>query len=589
MQDTPGLLARQPLVSHQNWRFLLRDLLSKPAGRILAGQPTEAVKDVLAGPVTLALWIQEFMPELASRESLHVVIANGLAQSQESADTGRWYQLVPTLLGVPEMQLTVDFVSDHFPGSTRDNSPVVRYSESPLSHLVNTLTPAEIYVSQLSLYLNSRKNRILPDLIILAHPRFLHFAEDWLKRNNLRKALTGGIPVGVWSAGEDDHMVDIWMLDAFGYASEPKVVKSQFEVESPWNASEEEIFPSFFGQFLWKIAAGAPAQAKSLDTRRRCKLNRYEAWLECACLEGLELPSIKWLGAPISDIAGRPPEGTPMLALLPNGSLVNLEDGEELMLEDNEIVPTGDGLPDEVVEAYPKDSPFDFERALWAIDAAEFLDESENEEDDDGEGDFSDFLRGLGIPLEQFAQFMQAQGSSMQDDAHEVGPALTQEQVLFFALQQRRWDSAEAQIQSRPELIHAVDDRGRTPLYFALNGNQFEFAEKLLTAGANPNHAINCGHTVIHAAAQNNQPHFIDLLLRWKGDINGQNESGWTPLLLAMAAGATEAASRLVTAGADLHKANSAGMTPALMCDRDSVKDVVRQLIAERLAEEAED
>jgi hypothetical protein len=80
--------------------------------------------------------------------------------------------------------------------------------------------------------------------------------------------------------------------------------------------------------------------------------------------------------------------------------------------------------------------------------------------------------------------------------------------------------------------LEAVDDRGCTALMHAAIAGQFEVVERLLAAGADPNHHSKSGGTALMAAVQSqrNRSEIVRALLSHNANPNVKNSKGQTAL-----------------------------------------------------------
>ncbi|NSX02830.1 ankyrin repeat domain-containing protein [Cupriavidus gilardii] len=129
-------------------------------------------------------------------------------------------------------------------------------------------------------------------------------------------------------------------------------------------------------------------------------------------------------------------------------------------------------------------------------------------------------------------------------------------------------------ISRQPELATIKDPFGWTALHTALahyDGCESSIIEALLSAGADPNAAIDTGQTALmcHArarpsAADKDNGATFQTLLRAQADPNAADRNGTTVLMYWAAEQHGEAIRQLLAAGADLHTVDSRGKT-ALM------------------------
>ncbi|NLS91307.1 MAG: ankyrin repeat domain-containing protein [Planctomycetaceae bacterium] len=108
-----------------------------------------------------------------------------------------------------------------------------------------------------------------------------------------------------------------------------------------------------------------------------------------------------------------------------------------------------------------------------------------------------------------------------------------------------------------PTLIRSTDEWGFTALHGVAGEEQFEMAEFLLDAGADPNAKNDEGITPLHLAAH---PEMVELLVRRGADINIRSEDGSTPLLVQAAeAEGYDVMEALLRLGADAKATDGAG------------------------------
>ena len=107
------------------------------------------------------------------------------------------------------------------------------------------------------------------------------------------------------------------------------------------------------------------------------------------------------------------------------------------------------------------------------------------------------------------------------------------------------------------EEINALDERGRTPLFYALDC--YESALMLIEAGANVHIQDDAGATLLHAADQVWHGSAVMRLLLRQGmqeELKALDESESTPLHIAIIEENLDAVRLLVEAGADIHLNN---------------------------------
>ncbi|MDP3350809.1 MAG: hypothetical protein Q8S92_17595 [Hydrogenophaga sp.] len=97
-----------PVTRHKKPHYLLRELLSRSESSTLRGLSQELLGSLITAPASLARWIHSFHPELCKRPALHIVLM-GVA-GMDGVDSGRWYSLLPWLLGNESLKVRVTLV-----------------------------------------------------------------------------------------------------------------------------------------------------------------------------------------------------------------------------------------------------------------------------------------------------------------------------------------------------------------------------------------------------------------------------------------------------------------------------------------------
>ncbi|KAH6974822.1 ankyrin repeat-containing domain protein, partial [Ilyonectria destructans] len=101
-------------------------------------------------------------------------------------------------------------------------------------------------------------------------------------------------------------------------------------------------------------------------------------------------------------------------------------------------------------------------------------------------------------------------------------------------------DSLASVLREAPDLIHQTDDRGQTPLHYAVSradtSRDTRTAQALLSAGADPLVVDKNDNSLLHVLAKSLvAPAQLDLfqdLARRGADKNGRNKGGETPLFI---------------------------------------------------------
>lgn len=355
------------LTSHNEWRYLLRDFLRSSQGRPLATHSKDALCFALAPVAAISLWIDEYAPALKEKATLDIVIA-GAAHGMDTLDEGRWYRFLPVFLGKPGMKVTVDLVGkgldptvpEVFSGDAFPLEP----KKSAMASKVTHLEPPHRFSSTLGEYMASRVNRPAPDLVFIFHPGFVLNSNSWIVDGDLRAVLSLGTPVGLASYGEEEYMEEVWILAAHGYKADPKVIQNRFAAPL-----HKQVLPSAFAHTLWKLDNALPVADKPLSEENLNKIKAFDKWMYEAAQKGVTLPFLKAFGGTTKTKYGD-------FIILPNMRLIDKASGEVYEPSNSERFKSlGMTIEKALLETYPENSPFDFDRAYWAINIVSLVEQ----------------------------------------------------------------------------------------------------------------------------------------------------------------------------------------------------------------------
>lgn len=145
-----------------------------------------------------------------------------------------------------------------------------------------------------------------------------------------------------------------------------------------------------------------------------------------------------------------------------------------------------------------------------------------------------------------------AQLNKQTSDAFHVACARGHAEVVHFLLERK----AE---------VNVYDDRKRSALMKAVQGQHKQCVKILLEHGAEPDMPDVGGNTALHCAAKNPPISIAVLLLKHKADINIQNKKGFTPLTVAVRDNHIKMAETLLQQNADVNITDQDRKSPLMI------------------------
>lgn len=226
-----------PVLEHSSWRHLLHVVQSTPGGRALRSFPKEFLQTALAGPVALARWLAADQPQLLDKAELHLVVA-GASRGLDSLDTGRWYQFLPSLLGVDSLKVHVTLVGPELkPGEDfaslrtgKDRSGVIA---SAAAASVASYPAADIAAVPLGHWWDARaEGERQVDGLFIFHPGLEAFAGSWFSaQEGFAGVHAAGVPIGLTSSCVEELWQEDWLTSAYGYKRHAAAAANPFCLE----------------------------------------------------------------------------------------------------------------------------------------------------------------------------------------------------------------------------------------------------------------------------------------------------------------------------------------------------------------------
>jgi hypothetical protein len=202
-----------PVQQHTTLRHLLKYLVAQPGLRELERVTQQQVFNAITLPVATALWIAKSQPALAEEPHLNLVIA-GAERGPEDLDDGKWFQLIPLLLGKPQQTITVTLVGPHVNGTTRHLMPLPEIATRTGAELPSNWAPAKKVTGTLGEFWRDSPTKA--NVVVLPHPGVEDHHQSWLQEDELPRVLRSDTPVGAFSYSLDEYEAESWLLAQYG-------------------------------------------------------------------------------------------------------------------------------------------------------------------------------------------------------------------------------------------------------------------------------------------------------------------------------------------------------------------------------------
>lgn len=134
--------------------------------------------------------------------------------------------------------------------------------------------------------------------------------------------------------------------------------------------------------------------------------------------------------------------------------------------------------------------------------------------------------------------------------------------TLMNAVEENFWEIAEILVQRGAD-VNAADQYDKTPLHVTAYKGNFDFADILIGAGANPNKVVPVsGNTALTECSTRGFLKVVRSLVRAGGNVNHCNRVGESALYVAALHGHPRVVSYLIANGADINKRRHTGSSP---------------------------
>ena len=327
-----------PIESCRDWPTLF-SALDAAAPDAIGGLPESVAAAVLAGPSAIAMWLAHRGAAVAAKPKLSILLLG--AEATDVPDEGRWYQLLPALLGRSfEVELTCVGleIDTGFASSAADRAPG---------------SPARTHRMSIAQFLEHHPDAPI-DLAIAFHPG-LQKHRAWLAADGFPKLLERGIPLVCAAYAVDEYEMERWIVEAYGYRAGASALVNPCYLDLSGDGTSIR-----WGHVLWQIESAPPGGAV-IDRERLAALDT---------LNRMVMHSIA-LGHGPTRIPGETVElsssGGDRLTLVHvfDDRFVNRATGEVVRLDQGRMERVK-RLPAEALETWPGSDAREIERAVWA-------------------------------------------------------------------------------------------------------------------------------------------------------------------------------------------------------------------------------
>jgi len=299
---------------------------------------------------TLARWIAWQDPAFPQAGRWRIAVVG--AQELDTFDRGKWYGLLPALLG-GEGLVEVSFVG---PRVALDTSRFLPVGPSAVGAVQVRAYP----VALSECWQDIVQER--PDLALLFQPGF-ETNEGWFEGSGFSAMVTSGVQVGATSYGRDEYVIDRTVLTARGYAGSGTAVENPFHLEMGHPSSR-------WGHTLWRLGDEVPGPMFRPDEARLEAIRRLSRMLT-------RLFDAGYAGDPLAF-------GTDVQVPLPGGGRGQMiylvadlyadpQTGALLRRRGHQWQALELSLSPQALQARPGHMPDALDRALWAAELVDRL------------------------------------------------------------------------------------------------------------------------------------------------------------------------------------------------------------------------
>ena len=256
---------------------------------------------LLLAPAILADWIARNASQLAQKPELKITLVSPGTQALESIDEGRWYTLLPELLGQPNLKTHVSLVT----GSPAD--PLL----TGLARLNLPFSAAKRYEQPVHGYLENLPDG-RPDLLVLFDADLMmNEAAAW--SDPLANLMNAGVPTLAVAASEDEHLLISGLLGLYGFESKLPYTRTRFSTSKIGPAAMMDNF--IWGSCLWDVTAHRRAYSTVPGKKLEHEANQAVSFVRAYTANHRAYPPLQQIGVVVEGKESPAPDGRKLITL----------------------------------------------------------------------------------------------------------------------------------------------------------------------------------------------------------------------------------------------------------------------------------
>jgi hypothetical protein len=199
------------------------------------GVPAIKKQLVLLGPAAVAEWINRFAPELKEKPALTIAMTSPQDRGVEAVDQGRWYALLPEMLGRPHMDISVSLITTEADDEPREMDVPPEFGPAATRHAL-----------PLHAYLENRPDGPVDVIFFHDVDLLISSAHDWA--DELQRFAESGTRVAGVAAHPDEFELLSGLFELLGFGIKDVHADNRFAS----TGGVRTALPAW-GRILWEV------------------------------------------------------------------------------------------------------------------------------------------------------------------------------------------------------------------------------------------------------------------------------------------------------------------------------------------------